>query len=60
MEEHKHIVNFNKWCKKCISKDCSEDDYNSPCPECLDYAWNYGTDQPQLFEPKDKDDKENS
>lgn len=54
MTSNKHIVNFNKWCPKCKFRDCAEWDPDSPCHECLDYAINYDTDKPQLWEDRDE------
>lgn len=50
----KREVNFNKYCKTCISRFCSEWDPDTPCYECLQYAWNEDSEKPQLYEEDKK------
>lgn len=53
MELKEKIVDF-RYCNSCKYKDKKEDDYNSPCPECLDTPYNFGTNKPQLYENAEK------
>lgn len=48
----KVIVDFHTYCSKCKFKDCSEDDIDSPCYECLQYSWNEDSSKPQLYEER--------
>lgn len=51
MKSNRHVVDFEKWCKTCKYKDCSEWDYeNAPCHECIDNAINYDSHKPVLYE----------
>lgn len=49
------IVDFSK-CKKCKHwNNGKEDDYDSPCPECLDNGQNVDTTDPIYFERNDNE-----
>lgn len=52
MKENKKIVDFAK-CKECKHwQGGKEDNYDSPCPDCLDICSNEDTDYPVYFEKR--------
>lgn len=51
MEESMEMVEFNKYCGKCKYESQLENEF--PCDECLENAFNYGTDKPVKYEEKD-------
>lgn len=50
MDEQERIVDFEKWCEKCIYEKKEETDI--PCFYCLDEPTNMNTDKPIHFEEK--------
>lgn len=52
INEHNRIVDFSK-CKECkYWQGGKEDNYDSPCPDCLDIPVNEATDTPVFFEKR--------
>ena len=50
MDEEERIVEFHKYCKKCIHE--TKDETDIPCVGCLDEPVNTNTDRPIYFEEK--------
>ena len=50
MDEQERIVDYSKWCEKCVHEKKAEVDI--PCFDCLDTPINLNTDKPIHFEEK--------